>query len=255
MTQGVVRCLVGLCFALSQIQALAAEIQVAVAANFASPIKLIAQGFERDSGHQVTLSFGSTGQLAAQIKHGAPFDVLLAADQDTPHQLAQGGWAVPSSRFTYATGHLVLWSKQPGLVDPQADILKTGNFDKLAIASPKLAPYGSAAIEALKRLGLHERLTPKIVEGAHIAQVYQWVATGHATLGFVALSQVYAQGRLVEGSAWRVPDHLHAPLHQDAVILKRTKQWTAAQLFLTYLKGDRARSAMQSFGYGFGAER
>ena len=255
MTQGVVRCLIGLCLSFSQVQALAAEIQVAVAANFAGPIKLIAQGFERDSGHQVTLSFGSTGQLAAQIKHGAPFDVLLAADQDTPHQLAQGGWAVPSSRFTYATGHLVLWSKQPGIVDPQADILKAANFDKLAIASPKLAPYGAAAIDTMKSLGLHDRLIPKVVEGANIAQVYQWVATGHATLGFVALSQVYAQGKLVEGSAWRVPPHLHAPLHQDAVILKRTKQWTAAQSFLTYLKGERARSAMQSFGYGFGVER
>lgn len=254
MKPGILRCLVGLCVALSQGQARAAEIQVAVAANFAGPIKAIAQGFERDSGHQVTLSLGSTGQLAAQIKNGAPFDVFLAADQDTPRKLELDGKAVSGSRFTYATGHLVLWSKQPGIVDAQGDVLKTAHFDRLAIASPKLAPYGAAAMTTLERLGLKDTLAPKIVEGAHIAQAYQWVATGHALLGFVALSQVYAQGQLVEGSAWRVPGHLHAPLHQDAVILTRTKHLAASQAFLTYLRSERARAVMRSFGYGVGVE-
>ncbi|NCX89883.1 MAG: molybdate ABC transporter substrate-binding protein, partial [Betaproteobacteria bacterium] len=151
----------------------AENIKVAVAANFTAPMKLIAAEFERDTGHKLTLAFGATGQFYAQIRHGAPFALLLSADDETPLRLQKEGFAVDATRLTYAIGRLVLWSKKPGLVDAQAQVLRSGNFDKLAIANPKLAPYGAAAIETLEKLGLRERLAPRIVEGTNIAQAFQ----------------------------------------------------------------------------------
>ena len=207
---------------------LAAQTTVAVASNFTAPMKVLAQAFERDTGHPLTLAFGATGQFYAQIRNGAPFAVLLSADDETPLKLEREGWAVAGTRLTYATGRLALWSRQPGLVDPQGQVLRTGRFDKLAIANPKLAPYGTAALQTLQALGLHERLTPKLVEGANVTQAYQFAASGNAALAFVAVAQVFENGQLREGSAWVVPETLPEPLAQDPVPVEvgEEKPWT-----------------------------
>ncbi|MDD2728935.1 molybdate ABC transporter substrate-binding protein [Malikia sp.] len=230
-------------------QARAAEVKVAVAANFTAPMRQLAQAFEQETGHQAVLSFGATGSFHAQIRHGAPFEVLLAADDETPLKLEQEGLAVAGSRFTYATGRLVLWSRQPGLVDDQGELLRSGRFQRLALANPKLAPYGSAAIETLNKLGLLDRLRPKMVQGDNIGQTYQFVATGNAQLGFVALSQVQTAGRIAQGSAWIVPARLHAPIRQDAVLLNAGQGNPAASALLAFLKGEQARALIRGFGY------
>lgn len=227
----------------------AAEVSVAVASNFTVPMKKIAAAFERDTGHRARLSFASTGRLYAQIRHGAPFDVLLAADDQIPAQLVAQGQALASSRFTYAIGQLVLWSPQPGVVDAEGQVLRRGGFDRLALADPKLAPYGAAAVEALTRLGVWAAWQPKAVYGENIAQTQQFVATQNAPLGFVALSQVFAEGRLTEGSAWVVPTRLYAPIRQDAVLLRRAEHHTAALALLRYLQGPAARALIQGHGY------
>lgn len=229
---------------------LAAQTTVAVASNFTAPMKALAQAFERDTGHPLTLAFGATGQFYAQIRNGAPFAVLLSADDDTPLKLEREGLAVAGTRLTYATGRLALWSRQPGLVDPQGQVLRTGRFDKLAIANPKLAPYGTAALQTLQALGLHERLTPKLVEGANVTQAYQFAASGNAALAFVAVAQVFENGQLREGSAWVVPDTLHEPLAQDAVLLKVGQNNPAAAALLQYLRTEKAQAIIRSYGYG-----
>ncbi len=227
----------------------AGEVSVAVAANFTAPMQKIANLFEQDTGHKATLAFGSTGRLYAQIKNGAPFDVLLSADDETPAKLAKEGLAVDASRFTYAMGKLALWSKQPGLVDAQGQVLKSGTFDKIALADPKLAPYGAAAVEVMTHLGVLNTLRPKFVQGENIAQTHQFVATQNAQLGFVALSQVMADGRLVEGSVWAVPATLYSPLRQDAVLLNKGQGNAAAAALLQYLKGDKAQAVIRGYGY------
>lgn len=229
--------------------ALADEVTVAVASNFAAPMKVIAAAFERDTGHQAKLSFGGTGQFYAQIKHGAPFDVLLAADAKTPAKLEDEGMAVTGTRFTYAIGKLVLWSKTPDLVDANGDVLRTGLFNKIAVANPKLAPYGAAATEVIAKLGLTQTLRAKTVEGANIGQTFQFVSSGNAELGFVALSQVFADGRLKEGSAWVVPSKDYTPIKQDAVLLRRGQQNLAAKALLQYMQGENAKVMIESFGY------
>jgi len=229
----------------------AAEVLVAVAANFSAPMQRIGAAFAQDTGHKATLSFGSTGKFYAQIKNGAPFHLLLAADQETPARLEQDNLAVPGSRFTYATGRLVLWSKQPGLVDAKGEVLRNGTFDKIALADPKLAPYGAAAVEVMTRMGLAAALQPKRVQGENISVAYQWVSTGNVPLGFVALSQVMQDGRLAEGSAWLIPAELYTPLHQDALALLPSVGNPAASALLRYLKSDKARALMQSYGYVF----
>lgn len=230
-------------------QAQAAEVKVAVAANFTAPMRQLAQAFEQETGHKALLSFGGTGSFYAQIRHGAPFQVLLAADDETPLKLEQEGLAVAGSRFTYATGRLVLWSRQPGLVDDQGELLRSGRFQRLALANPKLAPYGSAAIETLTRLGLLEALRPRLVQGDNIGQTYQFVATENAQLGFVALSQVQTAGRIAQGSAWIVPASLHQPIKQDAVLLRAGQGNPVASALLAFLKGEKARAVIRSFGY------
>ncbi len=227
----------------------AAEVSVAVAANFTAPMQKIAASFEQDSGHKTRLAFGSTGRFYAQIQHGAPFQLLLAADDETPARLEREGLGLAGSRFTYAIGRLVLWSPQPGLVDKQGLVLKQGRFDKLALADPKLAPYGAAAIESLTRLGLLQQLQAKLVQGENIAQAYQFVASGNAQLGLLALSQVHADGHLSQGSAWILPARLHAPLRQDALLLTPGKDNPAATALLRYLQGDKARAIIRSYGY------
>jgi len=229
--------------------AFAADVQVAVAANFTAPMKVIAADFEKDTGHKPVLSFGATGKFYAQITHGAPFEVFLSADDETPKKLEQDGAAVKGSRFTYATGRLALWSAQAGLVDSQGEVLKKGGFSKLAIAAPKLAPYGAAAVETMNKLGLSATLEPKLVTGESIGQAFSFVSTGNAELGFVALSQIYEGGKLKSGSAWIVPDTLHSPLRQDAVLLTPARDSAAAIALMAFLKTDKAKAVIRSFGY------
>lgn len=228
---------------------LAAEISVAVAANFAAPMKIIAKEFERETGHKTVLSFGGTGQFYAQIKNGAPFAVLLAADTQTPEKIEKEGLGVQATTFTYAIGQLVLWSKKPGLVDERGEILKTGNFSKIAIANPKLAPYGAAALEVLNRLGVVNQVKPKIVEGSNIAQTYQFVFSENASLGFVALSQVYEDGKLKQGSGWIVPNSMYSPIKQDAILLNPGRDNAAAIALLSYLQSEAAKAVIRKFGY------
>lgn len=231
------------------VSAQAAEVSVAVAANFAAPMQRLAEAFEQDMGHKATLAIGSTGKFYAQIKNGAPFQVLLSADDQTPARLEREGLGVAGTRFTYAIGRLVLWSRQPGLVDNQGDVLRGGKFERIALADPKLAPYGAAAVEVLTALKLMPSLAPKFVQGENIAQTHQFVATGNAELGFVAMAQVFADGKLMQGSAWRVPANLHTPIRQDAVLLNAGKGNPAAAALLAYLRTDKARTLIRSFGY------
>lgn len=228
---------------------LAAEVSVAVAANFTAPMKVIAQAFERETGHKAVLSFGATGQLYAQIRNGAPFSILLAADELTPAKLEKEGGGVTGTTFTYAIGQLVLWSKNPGRVDEHGEILKKGSFTKLAIANPKLAPYGAAAIEVLNHLGIMSQVKPKIVEGANIAQTFQFVFSENAELGFVARSQVYESGKLKQGSGWLVPTSLYAPIKQDAILLNLGRNNPAALALMKYLQSDAAKRVIQNYGY------
>jgi molybdate transport system substrate-binding protein len=233
----------------SALQAHCTEVLVAVAANFTAPMKAIAQQFERDTGHKAILSYGATGQIYAQIQHGAPFHVFLSADSTTPSKIAQNGLGLANSQFTYAEGGLVLWSKNPKLVDAQGAILKAGQFEKIAIANPKLAPYGAAAVEVLETLGLRKSLASKMVQGTNISQTYQFIASGGANLGFLAFSQVYRNGKLHEGSAWLVPAHLHRPIRQDAILLNKGKDHAAAHAFMRYLRSSKAQALIRSFGY------
>ena len=229
----------------------AAEVITAVAANFNAPMQKIASAFEADTGHKAVLTFGSTGAFYAQIRNGAPFQLLLSADDETPARLEREGGAVAGSRFTYAIGRLVLWSAQPGVVDDKGEVLRKPGDGRIALANPKLAPYGAAAIEALTALGLLQRLQPRFVQGENIAQTYQFTATGNASLGFVALSQVMVDGAIARGSAWVVPAALHAPLRQDAVLLAKGRDNPAAVALATYLQGEKARAIIRSYGYGF----
>lgn len=229
----------------------AGEVQVAVAANFSAPFQKIATAFTQDTGHTILVTPGATGKFYAQIKNGAPFAVLLSADDETPTKLAKEGLGVASSQFTYAIGRLALWSAQARLVDDKGEVLRSGSFNKLAIADPKLAPYGAAAVEAMTKLGVLERVQPRLVQGESIGQAYQFVSSGNAQLGLVALSQITVNGQLSSGSAWVVPSALHTALKQDALMLSSTKDTVAATALLTYLKGDKARAIIRSYGYEF----
>lgn len=225
------------------------EVQVAVAANFTGPMQVIAPLFERDTGHKAIPSFGATGKFYAQVVNGAPFEVLLAADDETPARMVREGHAVAGTPFTYAIGTLVLWSAKADFVDDKGEILKKGGFRHLAIANPKTAPYGAAALQAMGRLGVADNLKPLFVQGENIAQTQQFVATGAAELGFIAYSQVIKNGRIGSGSGWIVPAKLYDPIRQDAVILARGRDKPAALALLNYLKGDKAKAIIRSFGY------
>ncbi len=234
--------------------AVAAEINIAVASNFAAPIKVIIAGFEQQTDHRVRLILGSSGRFYAQITHGAPFHVFLSADQAKPEALELQGLILPHSRFTYAIGRLALWSAKAGLVTGNADILKQNSFNKLAMANPRLAPYGAAAREVLQSLGLYDALSPKLVQGENIAQTYQFVATGNADLGFVSLSQVTENGRIRAGSLWIIPDQLHKAIRQDAVILKSAENNPAARAFVRYLQSGSVREIIRNSGYRLAGE-
>lgn len=227
------------------------DVIVAVAANFTVPMQKIAADFAAATGHQVKASAGSTGKLYTQIvAGGAPFQVFLAADDETPKKLVSEGHALAASRFTYAIGQLVLWSSTPGLVDDKGAVLsQPQRFNKLAIANPRTAPYGAAAVEVIKALGLTDALTPRLVTGDSIAQAYQFTASGNAELGFVAFSQVSVPGKSAGGSMWKVPQSMYAEIRQDAVLLKAGEGSAAARALLDYLKTPPARAVIESFGY------
>jgi molybdate transport system substrate-binding protein len=236
------------------VAAQAGEVTVAVASNFTAPMQKIAKAFEQDTGHKAQLAFGATGKFYAQIKNGAPFAVLLAADDETPARLEKEGLAVAGTRLTYATGRLALWSKSPNLVDDKGEVLRSNSLNKLgihkiAMADPKLAPYGIAAMEVINKLGVQANVAPKLVQGESIGQTYQFVSTENAQLGFVALSQISVDGRIVQGSAWVVPQNLHTPLKQDAVLLNAGKDNAAAIALLKYLQGDAAKAIITRYGY------
>ena len=227
-------------------QAMAAEVKVAVAANFTEPAKEIAARFKARTGHDASLSFGASGQFYTQIANGAPFEVFLSADRERPEKAEAEGLGVAGSRFTYAVGRLVLFSKTPGLVDGKGAVLKSGKFQKLAIADPKTAPYGVAAVETMRKLGLTDALAPKLVQGTSITQAYQFVDTGAAELGFLALSQVIT---VRGGSRWVVPATNHTPIDQQAVLLKTGASDPAAAAFMAFLKGAEAKAIIRKYGY------
>jgi molybdate transport system substrate-binding protein len=224
----------------------AADTQVAVAANFTAPAKEIATAFKAATGHNAILSFGSSGQFYAQMTHGAPFEVFLSADAERPTKAEQKGLGVIGSRFTYAVGRIVLYSKTPGLVDANGAVLKTGSFHKLAIADPVAAPYGVAAVSTMTKMGVYKTLQPKIVMGSSITQTYQFVGTGAAELGFVALSQVISTPG---GSRWLVPATYHAPIDQQAILLRTGQDSVAAKAFLAFLKTPAAAAIIKKYGY------
>jgi molybdate transport system substrate-binding protein len=227
----------------------AAEVSIAVAANFTDATRQIVPLFEQASGHKVKVSFGSTGKLYAQIENGAPFEVFLAADTKRPAKAEQQGLAVAGSRFVYAQGKLALWSSKPGLFSDGEAYLKAGGFTRLAIANPKTAPYGLAAQQVMQHLGIWPQLAPKMVRGDSIAQTFQFVVTGNVQAGFVAYSQVKAwQG--TAGSEWLIPATYYAPINQAAVLLKKGATNPAAQAFLDFLHGNAARQVIEQYGYG-----
>ncbi|SIS70165.1 molybdate ABC transporter substrate-binding protein [Phaeovulum vinaykumarii] len=227
----------------------AAETIAAVAANFTDAATEIGAAFTAATGHAVTFSFGSTGQLYAQITQDAPFEVFLAADQARPEKAEADGLAVPGSRFTYAVGKLVLWSADPTLIDGTEAALKAEGTDHIALADPVTAPYGAAAVEVMEALGVAQTLAPRLVQGKSISQTHQFVATGNATMGFVALSQVVGDET---GSRWTIPQDLYSPIRQDAVLLNKGADSEAALAFVDFLKGPQARAIIEKYGYGTG---
>ena len=230
----------------------AEETTVAVASNFTGAMRALVEVFERETGHEVVPVFGASGRFTAQVSNGAPFDVFFSADRDKPIALERNGLAVAGTRFTYALGGLVLWSLDGGLVDAGGQVLRDRGFSRLALANPRLAPYGLAATEALGNLGLLESLRSTFVQGENIAQTYQFVSSGNAELGFLALSQVTRDGEIVEGSGWIVPRSLYRPIRQDAVLLGHGAENQAARQLLDFVRSDRGRVIIESFGYGVG---
>ena len=222
---------------------------VALAANFTKPMTEISAKFEKKTGHKVELSFSSSGKFVSQIENGGPYEVFLSADEKGPEKLEQDGLVEPDSRFIYAYGRLALWSAKPNYVDDQGNILATGNFKHLAIADPKLAPYGLAALDVLKNLKLFEKLQPLFVQGENISQTYQFVSTSNAELGFVALSQIIENGHIVSGSGWAIPDKYYQPIRQAAVLIKKSNKNPAALALLNYLKSPDALEVIEKYGY------
>jgi molybdate transport system substrate-binding protein len=239
-----------LLFCAAAVAANAGEVNAAVAANFTAPVQQIAELFQKETGHTVKLSFGSSGKFYSQIKEGAPFDVFLAADEKNPKLLEQDGLAVADTRFVYALGKLVLWSAKPGFVDDKGAVLSKGSYNKIAYADPKLAPYGLAAQETLQKMNLWDKVQSKLVTGESITQTYQFAATGNADLAFIALSQVTKDGKVTEGSWWIVPADMYNPIKQSAVQLSAAKDPAAAKAFITFLKSEKALAIIRGFGYG-----
>ncbi|TCV86732.1 molybdate ABC transporter substrate-binding protein [Sulfurirhabdus autotrophica] len=247
--QGLRKFFAGFALSVFFASAQAGEVNVAVAANFATTLEKLTKIFEAESGHKVLISSGSTGKLYAQIKLGAPFDVMLAADSERPQRMEAENLAVAGSRFTYATGRLVLWSVQPDKVDKEGRVLSQDTYRHLAIGNPKTAPYGTAARQVLEKMGLWEKIQPRLVQGEDIGQAFQFVVTGNAELGFVSLAQVKSAESKYPGSYWLVPDTFYQPITQQAVLLDRGRNNDAAIAFLGFLKGKPAQAVIESFGY------
>ena len=232
--------------------AAADTVSVAVAANFADALRQLRPGFEQESGHELRVSSASTGILYAQILHGAPYDLFLAADRERPERLIEAGLAEPSSAFVYARGRLVLWSTDPGLVDDEGEVLRSASFQHLALANPRTAPYGAAAMQVLERLGLAQVLAGRLVTGESVAQAWHFVVSGNAELGFIALSQPIAAGRLAGGSCWIVPGELYAPIEQVAVLLGPGRDKPAARALMEFLRSEYAIARLEELGYAVG---
>ncbi len=227
----------------------AGEVRVAAASDLAAPMERIGALFQKESGHTLKVIFGASGKLHAQIKAGAPFDVFLSGDEEQPRLLLQEGLAVGGSRFVYATGRLVLWSVQPGLVDDKGAVLNKGNFNRLAIANPRLSPYGVAAKETLGKLTMWNAIQEKLDREDDLTQAYELAATEKVDLAFIALSQIMRDGKVAEGSWWLVPAELHGPIRQSAVLLSGAKDQAAAKDFLAFLKSKKAVAVMRGYGY------
>lgn len=227
----------------------AAVVKVAVAANFAKTLEDITAQFEKDTGHKVLATPGASGKFYAQIVNGAPFEIFISADDETPRKLVKEAKAITETQFTYAIGTLALWSPDANLVDQGGGVLKTDKFKFLAIANAKVAPYGQAAVQTMLKLGLLTKLEPRVVQGENIAQTYQFVTSGNAQLGFVALSQITENGKVKSGSAWIVPQEFHDQIKQDAILLNNGKDSIAAKALLEYLKSDKAKKIIASYGY------
>lgn len=243
--------LIGLLMMATSVIASAENVSVAVAANFKETLQEISANFQRATGHTVSISSEGSGKIVAQIKNGADYDIFLSADQAKPIKLEKEGGIVPGSRFTYAVGKLALWSATPGVVDSKGSILERGGYQHLAIADPKLAPYGLAATQVLQKYGLAEKITPWLVVGKNIGTTFSYVQTGNAEIGFVALSQIYKNGKLTHGgSYWLVPSSYYKPIKQDAVLLPHGRNNAAAVALMKYLKSPAARKVMKSYGYG-----
>jgi molybdate transport system substrate-binding protein len=226
------------------------EVQVAVAANFTAPMQKIAAEFEAETGHKAVLAFGTVGKFYSQMKAGAPFEVLVSSDRETPDALVRDGLAVGETRFTYAIGKLALWSATPGVVDDKGEVLRTGSYQHLSIANPKLAVYGAAGQVVMKKLGVWEAIEPKLVTAENISQAYQFVASGNAELGFVAFSQIVGpDGKVSKGSTWMVPADLYPQLAQDVILLAPGKDSAAAKALVDHLRSDKARAIIRSYGY------
>jgi len=223
-----------------------AVLKVAVASNFATTMTTLAEHFEKKTDHRVKLVFGSTGKHYAQIRNGAPFDVFFSADIERPMLLEAEGRTVPESRYTYAIGKLVLWSPENNVVDSSGKVLGQGSFRYLAIANPKLAPYGRAAREVLQSRGLWEGMKGKIVRGENISQSYQFVNSGNAELGFVAYSQLKHPDQRIKGSYWKIPQALYTPIEQQVVLIKDSE---AGRSFLSYIQSKEALMIINEHGY------
>lgn len=229
------------------VQARAETITVAVAANFKKPAEEIGALFKAQTGNEVKYAFGATGQFAAQIRNGAPFDILLAADDTTAPALAKDGFAVASSNFVYARGTLILYSTTLPVKEQGEQILRKGDFAHISIANPKTAPYGAAAIEAMQKMGVYDAIKPKIVEGSNIGQAFDFVATGNAQLGFVALSQGIGAGK---GQWWVVPQADYTPIDQSGILLKPGADKPAAKAYLEFLRtSPEVRAVITKYGY------
>jgi molybdate transport system substrate-binding protein len=226
-----------------------AELVVAVASNFAQVAQKLSHSFQQQTGHSVKLVFGSTGGLYAQIKQGAPYQVMMSADDQTPARLVAEGRAIAGTQMTYALGRLALWSRQPGVVDDRGQALKSEGLARLAVANPELAPYVAASVQVLQRMGLWPALQRRMVQGENIGQVFQFVQSGNVPMGFVAWSQISLDGKLLQGSAWLVPADWHQPIRQDAVLLKAGQGQTAALAWLSFLSQESTRTLIRSHGY------
>ena len=229
--------------------AAAAEVRVAADASMATPLQRIAAAFHRDTGNDLVITTAATGKLYEQVVHGAPYEVLLAADEDTAKRLESQGLARPETRFNFATGKLVLWSAREGAVDGRGEVLRQPPTGRLAISDPHVSPYGVAAVEALRNLGQWSAWQPQLLQAENVTQAFQFASGGRAVLALIALSQVAEDGRIARGYGWVVPPNLYPPLDHDAVLLNAGAGNPAAIAFLAYLRSNAARAILRAAGY------